>query len=132
MKRTTAILSATLLTTGAIATAPNAFAQSAAAQPKAAQAAQPAAKGFSDQQLQNFASASQKIASISQSYTQQLQGAGADEGKAQKIREEANDKMVKAVESAGLKVDEFNKIGQAIQQDPQLLKRVQAMVQPQQ
>lgn len=132
MKRTTAILSATLLTTGALATAPSAFAQgAAAAQPKAAQAAQPA-KGFSDQQLQNFASASQQIASISQTYTQRLQGAGSDEGKAQKVREEANDKMVKAVESAGLKVDEFNKIGQAIQQDPQLLKRVQAMVQPQQ
>lgn len=39
--------------------------------------------------------------------------------------------MVKAVQDNNLKVDEFNKIGQSLQQNPDLLKRVQSMVQQQ-
>ncbi|ANF58488.1 DUF4168 domain-containing protein [Halotalea alkalilenta] len=130
MKRTTAIISATLLTTGAVA-APAVFAQEAAPQSGAAAQSAPAQQNFSDQQLQDFASASQEIASISQSYTDRLQSAGSDEDQVRQVREEANEKMVQAVQDSGLQVEEFNQIGQAIQQDPELLQRVQAMVQEQ-
>jgi GTP1/Obg family GTP-binding protein len=94
--------------------------------------AQAPAKNFSDEQLQQFADASQNIAMISQDYTEQLQNAS-DEGEQQKIRQQANDEMVQAVKDSGMSVEQFNSIGQAIQQDPQLMQRVKGMVQqPQQ
>ena len=89
------------------------------------------AKNFSDAQLQHFADASQQIASISQDYTEQLQNAS-DEGEQQKIRQQANDEMVQAVKDNEMSVEQFNAIGQAIQQDPQLMQRVQGMVQKKQ
>lgn len=124
MKRMTALFSAALLSAGLMA-ASSAMAQ----EDPAAQAAQPqaqAAQNFSDEQLQQFADASQEIAVISQEYTQRLQAAD-DEAAQQEIRLEANDKMVEVVEDSGLEVDTFNAIGHAIQQDPELLQRVQVM-----
>ncbi|WP_025733841.1 DUF4168 domain-containing protein [Carnimonas nigrificans] len=130
MKRTTAIISAALVSTGMIAS-PAVFAQSAASQQGGAQASSASAQNFSDAQLKNFANASQSIAGISQDYTKQLQAAGDDSDKVNSIRQEANGKMVKAVQDNHLKVDEFNQIGQSLQQNPDLLKRVQGMVQQQ-
>ncbi|MGJ8515238.1 hypothetical protein R84981_001923 [Carnimonas sp. R-84981] len=130
MKRTTAIISAALVSTGMIAS-PAVFAQSAASQQGGAQASSASAQNFSDAQLKNFANASQSIAGISQDYTKKLQAAGEDSNKVNSIRQEANGKMVKAVQDNNLKVDEFNKIGQSLQQNPDLLKRVQSMVQQQ-
>ncbi|WP_146801530.1 DUF4168 domain-containing protein [Bisbaumannia pacifica] len=124
MKRMTALFSAALLSAGLMA-ATGAMAQD----DPATQAAQPqaqAAQNFSDDQLQQFADASQEIAAISQEYTQRLQDAE-DEAAQQEIRLEANERMVEEVEATGLEVDTFNAIGQAIQQDPELLERVQAM-----
>lgn len=124
MKRMTALFSAALLSAGLMA-ASSAMAQ----EDPATQAAQPqaqAAQNFSDDQLQQFADASQEIAAISQEYTQRLQAAE-DEAAQQEIRMEANERMVEEVEASGLEVDTFNAIGQAIQQDPALLERVQAM-----
>ncbi|MBB3184266.1 preprotein translocase subunit SecF [Halomonas fontilapidosi] len=125
MQRMTALFSAALLSLGLAATAQ-------AQQDSAANAEQPqataSAQDFSDQQLQQFADASQEIAVISQEYTQQLQAAE-DEQAQQAVRKEANDEMVKAVQNSGLEVDTFNAIGQAIQQDPELMQRVQEMAQ---
>jgi GTP1/Obg family GTP-binding protein len=81
---------------------------------------------FSDQQLQQFADASQEIAVISQEYTQRLQEAE-DEATQQEVRAEANDRMIEVVEDSGLDVDTFNAIGQSIQQDPEMMQRVQEM-----
>ncbi|MFD2438643.1 DUF4168 domain-containing protein [Modicisalibacter luteus] len=79
--------------------------------------------------MQQFADASQEIAKVSQEYTQRLQEAQGDQAQQQEIRMEANDKMISIVEESGLDVDTFNAIGQAIQQDPELMKRVQQMAQ---
>lgn len=129
MQRMTALFSAALLTVGLVS-AQAAFAQQdPAAAPEQSQAAP--AQDFSDQQLQQFADASQEIAMISQEYTERLQGAE-DEAAQQEIRMEANDRMVEVVEDSGLDVDTFNAIGQAIQQDPELMQRVQQMAQEQQ
>lgn len=65
---------------------------------------------------------------ISEEYTERLQGAD-DEASQQEVRMEANEKMVDAVEESGLDVDTFNAIGQAVQQDPELMQRVQEKVQ---
>ncbi|MBR2515618.1 MAG: DUF4168 domain-containing protein [Halomonas sp.] len=125
MQRMTALFSAALLATGLLAgTAHAQQTQDPAQDPMATQ--QAPAQDFSDQQLQQFADASQEIAVISQEYTQRLQEA---EGEAaqQEVRAEANDRMIEIVEDSGLDVDTFNAIGQSIQQDPEMMQRVQEM-----
>nr|WP_299243064.1 DUF4168 domain-containing protein [uncultured Halomonas sp.] len=129
MHKMTALFSAALLTAGMIATPVMAQDSSAQQQDPAAQQSQATAQDFSDEQLQQFADTSEEIAKISQEYTQRLQEAGDDQAKQQDIRMEANEKMVGVVEDSGLDVETFNAIGQAIQQDPELMKRVQQMAQ---
>ncbi|OLO02713.1 DUF4168 domain-containing protein [Salinicola socius] len=129
MQRITAFVAAAMMTAGLVS-AP-AMAQDQNTTDSGSQAQAPA-KNFSDEQLQQFADASQNIAMISQDYTEQLQNAS-EEGEQQKIRQQANDEMVDAVKDSGMSVEQFNSIGQAIQQDPQLMQRVKGMVQqPQQ
>lgn len=125
MQRLTALLTAALLSAG-ILSAPAMAQEDAAAEGAQAQAAAPATD-FSDETLQHFADASQEIASVSREYTERLQSAE-DEAAKQEIRMEANKEMVTIVEDSGLEVSTFNAIGQAIQQNPELMKRVQAMV----
>ncbi|WP_163649236.1 DUF4168 domain-containing protein [Modicisalibacter sp. 'Wilcox'] len=125
MQKLTALFAATLLTAGMISAPAMAQDTGGQAQQQTQQAA-PTAQDFTDEQLQQFADASQQIAAISQKYTQKLQGTD-DQSKQQAIRKEANDKMVSVVQDSGLTVETFNAIGQAIQQDPELMKRVQGM-----
>lgn len=126
MQRITALFSAALLATGLMASTANAQqTQDPAQDPMATQQAAPA-QDFSDEQLQQFADASQEIAVISQEFTQRLQEAE-DEAAQQEVREEANDRMIQVVEDSGLDVDTFNAIGQSIQQDPEMMQRVQEM-----
>ena len=127
MKRFAAVVSASLVATGLAATP----ALAAQEQPAQGAQSQQQSQNFSDNQLQNFASASQEIAGISQDYTKQLQGAG-DADAQQSIREEANQKMVQAVQDNDLEVEQFNQIGQAVQNDPQMMQKVQQMAQKQQ
>ncbi|WP_299262023.1 DUF4168 domain-containing protein [uncultured Kushneria sp.] len=127
MKRFAAVVSASLVATGLAATP----ALAAQEQPAQSAQSQQQSQNFSDDQLQNFASASQEIAGISQDYTKQLQGAG-DADAQQSIREEANQKMVQAVQDNNLEVEQFNQIGQAVQNDPKMMQKVQQMAQKQQ
>ena len=129
MRRMTALFSAALLSAGMMSMPAMAQQDSATQQGGAPQQGQAANQNFTDQQLQQFADASQEIAQVSQDYTQRLQEAQGDQAKQQEIRMEANDKMVSIVEESGLDVETFNAIGQAIQQDPELMKRVQQMAQ---
>ncbi|MBO9356066.1 DUF4168 domain-containing protein [Bordetella petrii] len=106
-----------------------------AALAQAAPAAQPPAQAQpaiqpSDAQLQKFASASQKVAMVAEEYRPKLQAAK-DDAAREKVYREADDKMVRMVNADGLTVDEFNGIGQAVEQDPQLRQRVISMVQKQ-
>ncbi|MFD4839273.1 DUF4168 domain-containing protein [Achromobacter sp. NPDC058515] len=128
MQRSTyAFLSAAILTT-ALSGAP-ALAQQAS-QPQGQTQAQPgmapAVQQPSDQQLQRFASASQKISGVVDEYRPKVDAAKSDEAK-QKVVQEADAKMVQLVRADGLTVEEFNGIGQAVQQDPQLKQRVMSM-----
>src|SRR5690554_7360075 len=126
MKRMTALFSAALLSAGLMSVTAHAQ-QDPAAAPEQPQAAAPA-MDFSDEQLQQFAEVSQEIVVISEEYTERLQAAE-DEAAQQEVLMEANDKMVEAVEDGGLDVDTFNAIGMAVQQDPELMQRVQEMAQ---
>ncbi|QTF93013.1 DUF4168 domain-containing protein [Halomonas sp. BM-2019] len=125
MQRITALFSAALLSAGLMSATAHAQ-QDPAAAPEQPQAAAPA-MDFSDEQLQQFADASEDIVVISEEYTERLQTAE-DEASQQEVQMEANDKMVEAVEDSGLDVDTFNAIGQAVQQDPELMQRVQEKV----
>ena len=99
MQRMTALFSAALLATGLMAG--TAHAQQADGQAQDPMATQQApTQDFSDQQLQQFADASQEIAVISQEYTQRLQEAE-DEATQQEVRAEANDRMIEVVEGGG-------------------------------
>lgn len=121
----TAILSA-VLAVAAVSGAP-ALAQNAPASqsPSQTQAAPPAIQP-SDQQLQRFASASQKVSGVVDEYRPKVDAAKSDTAK-QKIVQEADAKMVKLVQADGLSVEEFNGIGRAVQQDPQLKQRLMSM-----
>ncbi len=126
MQRMTALFSAALLATGLMtATAHAQQDQESTQDSMATQEAAPS-QDFSDDQLQQFADASQEIAVISQEYTERLQEAD-DESAQQEVRTEANDRMIEVVEDSGLDVDTFNAIGQTIQQDPEMMQRVQEM-----
>ncbi|WP_136253529.1 DUF4168 domain-containing protein [Onishia niordana] len=128
MQRLTALLTAALLSAGMLS-APAIAQEDASSDAAQAQAAAPATD-FSDETLKQFAEASKEIASVSRDYTERLQNAE-DEAAKQEVRMEANEDMVSIVEDSGLEVSTFNAIGQAIQQDPELMKRVQGMVEPQ-
>lgn len=125
MKRMTALFSAALLSAGLMSATAHAQ-QDPAAAPEQPQAAAPATD-FTDEQLEQFAEVSQEIVVISEEYTERLQAAQ-DEAAQQEVQMEANDKMVEAVEEGGLDVDTFNAIGMAVQQDPELMQRVQEKV----
>lgn len=119
MKRTTVILSAALMSTGVMAITPSVMAQPAAAQ---------AATAVSDQQLKSFVDASVKVNELSQQYMPKLQQVGENTDKQKAVVDEANGKMMGAVKQSGLQVEEFKRISQAVQQDPQLMKRAQTML----
>ncbi|MEX2499223.1 MAG: DUF4168 domain-containing protein [Wenzhouxiangellaceae bacterium] len=88
------------------------------------QAAPPADVDVSDAELQSFAEARTAITEIQQDYSQRLQGAD-DPEKANQLQQEANEKMIGAVEETGLDVDSFNSIAMAIQNDPELQQKLQ-------
>lgn len=125
MQRLTALFAAALLATGLMTTVAQAQ-ETQNADQNSMPTQQAPERDFSDQQLQQFADASQEIAVISQEYTQRLQAAE-DEQAQQDVRAEANDKMIEIVENSGLNVETFNAIGQAIQQNPEMMQRVQEM-----
>lgn len=90
----------------------------------------PAAAGatdISDAKLQQFVSSAQQVAVLSNEYTTKLQSVQDDASK-QEIVQEANEKMAAAVESNGLTVNEFNRIGEAVEGDPALAQRAQQML----
>jgi len=117
-----AFLSAAILAAG-VAAMP-AMAQTAATGAQAPVPAQPTAPAMqpTDAQLQKFVQTSQKVAAVVEEYQPKLQ-ASPDDGAREQVMREADEKMVQLVRADGLTVDEFNGIGAAIQQDPQLRQR---------
>ena len=118
----TAILSAIMLT-AALSGAP-ALAQNA---PPASQTPMaPAAGQATEQQRRRGAAASQKVSGVVDEYRPKVDAAKTDDAK-QKVIQEADAKMVKLVQADGLSVEEFNGIGHAVKQNPQLKERLMKM-----
>jgi ribosome-binding protein aMBF1 (putative translation factor) len=103
--------------------APFAAAQAESAQsPEYAPPAQQEQFEVSDEMLENFAEAATTVQEVQQEYSAQIQAAE-DMDQAQTLREEAQQKMVNAVEKSGLSVTEYNLISQRLQSDPALAQR---------
>lgn len=81
---------------------------------------------LSQQKLEKYSQAQEKIMDISQDYRQRLNGAqGEDE--AMKLKTAARQEMAGAVTATGLTVQEYNKITQAAQEDPKVRERLRRL-----
>lgn len=81
-----------------------------------------------EQQLEAFVVARADVQEIQQDYTARLQSADGDQ-QAAELQAEAQEKMVSAVEDAGLSVQEFNQIANAAQNDPEVREQIQQLAQ---
>lgn len=83
----------------------------------------PADIDVSDQQLEQFVEAQVAIIEIQQDYTGRLQEVE-DSDRAHELQVQANEEMTTAVADAGLDVESFNSIAMAIQNNPELQRRL--------
>jgi len=84
----------------------------------------PATAALTDQTIDTFVDAFVAVQDIRENYTERLHSAS-EESEAQALQQEAQEKMLQAVESAGMSVQEYNEVALALQNDPQLMERVQ-------
>ena len=96
-------------------------------QAASAQAMYEAVDNPTDEQLQRYSEAVRKVSAIAAEYQPRLEAAQ-DEPAKQAVRVEADQKMVSEVEAGGMSVAEYNGIGRAVRQNPELRKKVERMV----
>lgn len=101
-------------------------AQQQQGQPGAAPAQQQQAAPVSDGDLKKFVDASEDVAKIRDEFSQKLNNAD-DQEKAQQLQQEAQDKMLDAVQKSGLDAMKYNEIATQIQADPQLQQRAESL-----
>ena len=94
---------------------------------KAPNAATPSPK-IPDQKLDAAAVALQRVASLQQSYQQQIASAAASDK--QRLADEAHAALVKAVTDQGLTVEEYTAILQAAKTDPKVRDRIMKNLPP--
>jgi len=111
---------AQLLTVAILATAvPVANAQVQSPAPSPSQPSQ----NIPDQKLDATAAALNKIADVKENYTQQIE-ATANEADKQRLVNEANKELVKAVTDQGLSVEEYTSIMVVAQNDPSVRQKI--------
>lgn len=81
---------------------------------------------FDREQLETFLQARADVLDIQQEYSNRLQSAEDDQEVAD-LQSEAREEMVTAVEDAGMTVEEFNRIAQAAQNDPDVAEELQSL-----
>jgi len=121
MRLWTQILTAAILAVAVPAA--NAQVQSPAPSPS-----QPA-QNIPDQKLDATAAALNKIADVKQNYTQQIE-ASASEADKQRLVDEANKELVKAVTDQGLSVEEYTSIMVVAQNDPAVRQKIIQRMRP--
>lgn len=87
-------------------------------QPPQAQAVQ-----VDEAKINQFVDALAEISTIRQTVAAELESAE-DMEEAQKVQQDAQQRMVEAVESAGLSVEEYNHIASLMGSDPELAERI--------
>ena len=96
-------------------------------EPQPAPAYPPVNHDLSADQLNSFADAYVEIMEIQQTYGAQLEGTEPPD-EAQRIQEEANQKMLTAIEEQGLDLQEYTLIVNAVDSDPELREQVIGMI----
>lgn len=90
--------------------------------------AEDGAASVDDAQLEQFATALTDVRDLGNEYSEQIASAESQE-EAQELQQEAQVEMVAAVEDTGMTVQEYNQIAEQMSQNPELMERVQAMLQ---
>ena len=86
------------------------------------------APDISDQKLDAAATALARVASLKQEYLQRLQAATASDK--ERIADEANNALTRAVEDQGLTVEEYNSIIVVAQNDPGVREKILQRLRP--
>ncbi|WP_430475827.1 DUF4168 domain-containing protein [Thalassospira lucentensis] len=102
-------------------TAPAIHAETTTSTPQ--QVAQAAQTEFGDQKLQQYAEAVTQIQELNVEWQQRIQQTE-DPGKAQELRQTANEEMVGAIREEGLTLEEYNQITDAATNDPELRNKI--------
>lgn len=76
----------------------------------------------SDKELEQFMLAMQSVQDVQAEYAGEIQSTS-DGEKAQELRQEAQNKMISAVENSGLTVPQYNMIAERMRADPELAER---------
>lgn len=79
---------------------------------------------ITEEKLKAFASASLSVRALNEKWQPRIAGATNDEA-IQRLREEAMDEMVNAVEDEGLSAIEYNEIAEAARTDPEIAETVE-------
>lgn len=79
-----------------------------------------------DKKLGQFMVAMASVQDVQEEYAGQIQSTS-DGEKAQELRQEAQNKMISAVESSGLTVPQYNMIAERMRTDPELAERAGEM-----
>ena len=121
MRSRTTFLTAAILATAVPAV--NAQVQSPAPSPS-----QPS-QSISDQKLDATAAALNQIADVKESYTKQIEATPSESDK-QRLVDDANKALVKAVTDQGLSVEEYTSIMVVAQNDPMVRQKILQRMQP--
>lgn len=78
---------------------------------------------LSEKKISKFSEAYAEISTIRQDYTDRMRSAE-DQSKARELQQQAQSEMMAAVKETGLSVQDYNRIAQAIQRNPELRNRV--------
>ena len=84
----------------------------------------PATAALTEQTVDTFVDAFVAVQEIREDFTERLHSAS-DEAEAQAMQQEAQEKMMRAVEESGMSVQEYNEVAMALQNDPALMQQVQ-------
>lgn len=121
-------ITATALAAALIAAAPVSAVMAQSASPQAQAPAVPGQTAdFSETQLKSFASAVQGIQEVANEYAPRLEQATEPQQLAD-LQQEAEGKMLEAVEDEGLSVDEYNAIAVTAQSDPQVAETIRGYI----
>lgn len=79
---------------------------------------------FSNENIEQFAEASKEVEELGNTYSTKIEQASSQD-EASNLQQEANEKMVQAVQEAGLTIVTYNAIARAASQDPSLQRKIQ-------
>ncbi len=128
MKQRTGFIAGGLLATALALSAAPALAGEASGSGQSGQSGQQQRKPVSDEKLEQFADAFEELRSVRAEYAPKLQETE-DKEKRQELMKEGQAEMKDAIESSGMQVAEYQRIGQRLNQDQQLQQRLQKLMQ---